>query len=351
MIIIQVILFNIISSQNSYLLFPIIKEKSSFTIKVIINNHSLHFLPIDQSKNIILISDSHISSNESLLIDDSFINVKQCSTPIIIDSLKTKNEIIYYSYNKEDFPNKALLGLSYSYSNLHMSLVHNFYSSNDISKRQYGFYFTDDSDSNGYIFLGNYPISANKVMKCKILSENYITWNCDLQYIKMKSKVQYTNSHYSYFNIKEEGILVPFSFYEHFELYLDVNYNDNCKNLVGDHRYSFRCKSSYINTLPTIEFSFDNTLITFEMISLFKCNNTLNKDFDCDSYIYYDGTVKDTFIFGYPFMKDYYTVFDYDNKEVTFYTNNSNDKREKVKTIYIINIIFLIISIIVKCYN
>ena len=349
-IILFIIIINLTFSQHSYLLFPIQNENSLIAIKIIINSNSLHLLPIDQSQNIILISDTNsqidLSSYEPISINDSFHNVKEITNPIIIDSFKTKNAITYYLYNNKD--SEDSLGLASSFLNTQMSLVHTLYSSNDISKRQYGFIFTDDY--NGYIFFGEYPIKSNKVSKCRIYSKNYITWNCDLQYIKMISKGIYKNSHYSYFNIKEEGILVPFSFYEHFELYLDVNFNDNCKNLVGDHRYSFRCKSTYLKTLPQIEFSFDGNSLYFDTLSLFKCNNKRKNNFDCDSYIYYDGTVKDTFIFGYAFMKEYITVFDYDGQTVSFYENNSKGKG-KIRKLYIINIIFLIISLMLKCYN
>ena len=353
LIIILFIMIHLIFSQHSYLLFPIQNENSLITIKVIINSNSLHFLLIDQSQNLFLISDANSqidsSSYEPISINDSFLNVKESTNLIVIDSFKTNNVITYYLYNSREI--KESLGLASSFLNTRMSLVHNLYSSNDISKRQYGFIFNDDKD--GYIFFGEYPIKSDKVIQCRIYSKNYITWNCDLQYIKMASKSIYKNSHYSYFDIKEEGILVPFSFYEHFELYLDVNFNDNCKNLVGDHRYSFRCKSTYIKTLPAIEFSFDGNSLYFDTLSLFKCNNTSKNNFDCDSYIYYDGTVKDTFIFGYAFIKQYITVFDYDGHTVSFYDNNfTNSKvKGKIKKFDLFNIIFLIISMMLKFYN
>ena len=53
--------------------------------------------------------------------------------------------------------------------------------------------------------------------------------------------------------------------------------------------------------------------------------------------VYYDGTVKDTFIFGYAFMKQYITVFDYDGHTVSFYDNNfTNSKvKGKIKKFYL----------------
>ena len=134
LIIILFIMIHLIFSQHSYLLFPIQNENSLITIKVIINSNSLHFLLIDQSQNLFLISDANSqidsSSYEPISINDSFLNVKESTNLIVIDSFKTNNVITYYLYNSREI--KESLGLASSFLNTRMSLVHNLYSSNDI---------------------------------------------------------------------------------------------------------------------------------------------------------------------------------------------------------------------------
>lgn len=109
LIIILFIMIHLIFSQHSYLLFPIQNENSLITIKVIINSNSLHFLLIDQSQNLFLISDANSqidsSSYEPISINDSFLNVKESTNLIVIDSFKTNNVITYYLETAEKLKN------------------------------------------------------------------------------------------------------------------------------------------------------------------------------------------------------------------------------------------------------
>ncbi len=253
-------------------------------------------------------------------------------------------------------------GFAYKFSDLKYSIIHFLYDKNLISKRAFGIIPNNNLKNNyGKFFFGGLPNQLiNNLFKsyCKITNK-YNFWSCEMSYVffgeiseKYENKF-YQNNDYSYFNSAEHRILVPIKFMEYLKENYFVEYlkNKSCEYILYGMNFRFECKCDIIKNFEKLTFIFDSFQFTFNYSQLFQ-------EYGggiCNSIIYSNHLRNNNFIFGTPFLKNFYSEFSYDDKIVYFYSNKKFESIEwdKIfpwrKTIryafYLIFILFTILSI------
>ena len=241
-------------------------------------------------------------------------------------------------------------GFCFKFTDFKYSIIHNLFYQNLISKKKFGIVpnniFNDNINNNfsnkniinnnnfGKFFFGGIPLNLTYNLyksSCKI-TEKYNFWSCELSYIfigeiseKYENKY-YKNNDYSYFNSAESRILVP----EKFMIYLKENYlkqyleNKTCNYILYGMNYRFECECNIIKNLDKLTFIFDSFqfIFNYSQLFIFYGNNI------CNSIIYSNHLRYNNFVFGVPFLKNFYTEFSYDDKIIFFYSNHKFESIE-----------------------
>lgn len=286
--------------------------------------------------------------------------VSQLNDIITLTKKNVENSIPkfnFYFVNKEiSGPNS--LSLSFKYKDNSFSIVHLLFESNLITKK--GFYF-----GGGDLIFGNPPtdskITSMHQATCKVNNnKEYFdksSWGCDINgiYLTNSTIKPYYNNVYAKFTGINNYIIIPESFMKYLNDTLFNDLKEFCKYQLLSWTYSYRCHSSVLkemqnNLVVVIDgvgfeidkydmFEFDGFYVNL----LFRVRNEINNK--CNEWD-----------IGTAFLSKYNEYFDYDNKSVTFYSNNpfiilelkGNSEYKDVKIcFYLFNINILIINIII----
>ena len=215
--------------------------------------------------------------------------------------------------------------ISFSYKplndNENYSLLHLLYNNKIIEKKQFS--FVQEKNSYFTIFLGGIILKEEEKysVKCKIIHNS---WGCNYSYLYIsnnKSKIYKSDQiKYIYFQATSNKISIPISLYDFFseELFPPYFQNDTCKEeIIGNFR-SINCKCEGITYLPNIvlviegkKFYLDKDMLFFNPIGLCVFVMKVNKDEEKENSI----------ILGTTFYDKYNTLFDYDNAEISFFSD------------------------------
>lgn len=222
------------------------------------------------------------------------------------------------------------IGLAYKFTDNKYSLIHQMKKNNLISNSSFGIIPPKAEEEIGTIFFGGIPseyFNGKKLTSCSVVG-SYANWACDLSYVffgeisYVYDNIYYSNRDYAYFQLAESRILAPEKFMEYlknniFNQYLNEQY---CSySLYGMNR-RFECICSVGSSLPDFNFIFDNHSYKFSGKELM----AIDHGDSCVFMIYSNHIRNNNWIFGTIFLSKYYSVFDYEEKQVNFYSNNEN---------------------------
>ena len=267
-------------------------------------------------------------------------------TDMIINKYKIKN-LSFYIPNGLTWVRESGLALGFHIKNESFSIVHNLFSNKKIEKLQFAFYNLFNKEK-GTLFIGGIPSDKHKELPYKGIAkvnETLPTWGFALKSIKYNNSVYQMNIpciiHSAIDDVFISNDIYQFMvnsvFKEEIEKHVCESnflwiYKQNylvCKSIVkGNNRIKFDFES----------FSFDlaindlfNTLHHSKFISNTKPNEFLN----------FSGA-----ILGIGFLNLFnYTLFDYENKQIEFYSDTTEIKVNYTNPTLSFYIILSIISI------
>ena len=218
-------------------------------------------------------------------------------------------------------PNSIDDGLSFAFKNdQESSLTHQFYNKNLIKKKAFAImpmkHLTDMSLS--VIYFGGIPNKEiNKFYSsshCK-QNEDEIAWSCMLNKIYFEKGAEYKmdSSEKVYFSPKRRDMIFPEKF---FDFFIDKIFGND----LSEHRCRFKephilnCDEKILEEKGKIYFVIGDFEILNNISNYFICLNSF-----CDGKI----TRGENFIFGITFLKNYASLFDYEEKKIFFFGNDS----------------------------
>lgn len=217
------------------------------------------------------------------------------------------------------------IGLSFKYHDESFSFVHQLYRNQLIDHLKFAFK-GDPEVKQGYIFFGGVPNNAHSVLPykghCSVLEEDH-PWECKL------TKIQVDKN-----SIELKGVLFFHTaiarIYFSKEIYNTIVYNyfndlimsKNCTDVVGGTNGNFlRCDSTILShSKSKVTLVFDHMKITFPLMDFFY----LESDYYISTFYSSPFEQYDDYdcIIGYRFINAFnYTVFDYEAKNVQFYSD------------------------------
>lgn len=281
------------------------------------------------------------SDSISLLSDKG----KNITTEVDINFISVEDNI------SESLAFEAVAAFAFHIDNEKYSITHMLYNKGLIGKRSFSFDMNNNDPC--LMYFGGVPEEKQKdkystLIKVQDYNEK---WNIKLNYFYFEkfSNVKYRNDYGGYFSTSTMKIFVPKSTYM-------VIYDRYIKRHIDSHECSIisrnqdiECSSKAVQDVGSIIFVLDN--IKFE-----KTGKELFR-FDGFHYLFLvsKNTKSDEWVFGIGFFIKYITTFNYDSKSIVFHSqtpfeefqlNNHNNNIlniKKVKTLFIVNIIILIV--------
>lgn len=289
---------------------------------------------------------------------DRFILVNKC----------TNHHIMNYPFylgieSKYTMVNLGSIGLAFKFNDTKYSSIHYLYNNKYISNLSFGLYPHDSS--NGILFFGGiheHLLQGMKTSFCTV-DDSKFNWNCRLSHIyigdislmKSSNAIDKVASFdgYSYFEASENHIYCP---KEYITFLIGTVFKNSfaqkqCRYESSSDQF-IECKCNIINSFPNVNFVFDGKAYTIKLEHLF-----LNRNYTdyCALEIIYSSWYKNQWVFGTPFLRNFVSVFDYNNQTVTFYSENdfiSFDyfnlflKKKLIKVLSLVNSSLLSLSLI-----
>lgn len=282
------------------------------------------------------------------------IKVQEVYTKIKLKSLFFPLTCYLIFKEEEELEQKKGIPFGYQIRDESFSPIFQLKKAKLINKMAFGLSFRDASHA--YMHFGGLPyhLIHNKYLaKCPI-NKRKPYWGCLMSKMYMTKQNGYLNNQFNFdinefvfFQTIHNDILAPMSFMEKLKVNYFNQYFDNGEcQYNNEYSYStFSCKclnnileGNLILVLNGINFS-------LPIKSFFHNYYSINHEERCTFII--KGHNKEQWEFGTIFLKRYTTLFDYENKEILFYSNtpfyNTNiyNDKSKMKLLIIIGIMLL----------
>ena len=248
------------------------------------------------------------------------------------------------------------------YENESFSIVHNLYNNRKISHLIYS--LGETNNTNGTLYLGGIPSIVNDYNKgsCKV-NESYISWGCHVEQVifsryNKKSHIEITehilnvNNTYGYFQASKKYIYAPKYVIDYlidkvFQSFISSSFCSYTEKGFFD--VSISCNCEVIYQMPNISFVIGGYKYHFDAFYLFQ----YYEDSLCDFLITSTKDRGNHWIFGYSFFNKFISVFDYEKKEISFYSKLPriiayNERYSYQKVYFIIINITLMLGIIIN---
>ena len=292
---------------------------------------------------------------------------------ILVDELINNNKNKYMNIIN------GVLSLGHEYDSKHQSLV---YEMSHVSNTFYNmFMFKFNENNEGELLIGDMTEDQkrkyNYIHKCRFIKSGnkneQIKWQCELTQIFLGSVEDYPTFRNSMMEqtgyiisrndknniaIVEEiatfetifnRIYVPEDVMDYLKEYYFKNVvNDEqlCKFFEKEDNIKVKCNIEEVSKLKRLNFVFDGkTDLSFPSQNLFECNF----NGDCTFLIEYNKKY-DNFIFGLPLFKMYNIIFDYNSRDLSFYSKENKYLVRMAKNVgtkmLVVFLIFLAIALI-----
>lgn len=297
-----------------------INENSHFIVSV---NTYLNFTHVKESDFKFTIPSQIIEQTKVSLFRD-YYGYSYCNDIKIKD--KIINKLYYLITSQEQTFNEDIgLSLSYKYNDEGYSLIHHLYYSKVIDHLQFAFEIKQKG-IDGFIYFGGIPNNTQLTLPyiglCEVDDNNYSSWGCSVHKITFKNNVYNIDKYV----LLHTGVNGYFLSNEIYNVFVNIFKEEIAKNDCREKKNSFNIKWIVCsNILPkkfkeNVTFEIGNFQMNISIRQLFECS------FDeCESKVYSKHYALDrtnnTYI-GIDFINLFnYSVFDYERKQVVFYTD------------------------------
>lgn len=334
--------------------------------------HVTSYFLIDLTKDYNVISSNHDENKcsntrvqfEFLRYNNTLFNGVICiSHPeISIRNHDLLNTLTLYLLTDERPPNgKFFMGFSAKVTDPNRSIVYMLYEKGTINHLSFAFLVSQPIQySDITMYFGGVPkeVLSNKIKgSCKV-NNSKLTWSCQLNNIIIGNVTNplhvISNNDYSYFNTIHQEIYTPEWFFNETieNLYLKEPISKGaCKIKIIEGITSYLCNYEVVNTLNDISFQFDDYVYNIDKHYLFDCRSYSNS---CMLLLQKRSNIKDYWVIGITFMKNFDMEFDYEDQEVRLYTSNNSKFNSSIiklpDTSHLNSILNInVISLIKKC--
>ena len=269
------------------------------------------------------------SSSHAMTIDDIVKDVTDIKETFTFgnENITIENFPIRYIEDYNDISTERL-SFGLSCEDPQFSLIHVLFERNLIEEKQFGFTEQDPQSGKGLMFFGKpLPTMINDKHKGTIkVNPNEEGWSSQLSSIEMSyqngTSITYTSKTTRViFDIDENTIYVPVSFMKYLketifrDLIADHYCTFNSRFDNKDEEYHIECLCTAMSYLPNFTFVFDSVGLSLNPTNLFE------EAFGCCYFLHESSPLyKDTWALQSPFVNQFTTVFDYDAKEISFYS-------------------------------
>lgn len=326
---------------------PLIKD-DSLTIKLTIGSHNRSiYLSINQSIDY-LWTISHFwkieeSSTAIPLFNTTIEHKSGDFCGITVEDrlyLKDSDQIVQLMFKFSDYIHinpisPGELGLPFKFNDERYSLVHTLKNKGLIGHLSYAIVLDDDEPESynrfnkdqGRIYFGGLPqiaINDRNAFSCKVNHLNNHTWGCLFKQMVIEDSKgnQYVSKQSlpSFFQLKEQFIHVPYDYYAYLKqaFFNEFLSNRSCLESTFGNSFYIYCKAHVIPLLSQLIIYFDDITFTLPFCSivhnfgLFKVIMIKNVNQQNSHWL-----------FGYSMIEQFHTLFDHENKVITFYEKNT----------------------------
>ena len=207
--------------------------------------------------------------------------------------------------------------LGFSVHNKSFSIIDYLYQKKYIERLAFGLQYNNDTQS-GAIHFGGIPDEAITPyqQRCKVI-EGYSSWGCNLTQVIFDNKV-FQNVNYSFFQSNQEFLYAPKEFMNYINSTVFTPYikNETCYIAsINEDIASFNCECESIKSFPSFHFIFGEIAFTLNSSQLFDFNTN-----ECVFIVQLNEINNTEWIFGVKFLNNYISLYDYENKDITFYS-------------------------------
>ena len=253
-------------------------------------------------------------------------------------NLRVTNQLIPLSFfvlDKPDVKYDDSISLSFLSYDDNFSLINTLYRKKIISYKRFS--FVKDNE-NIKLILGGIPseyMNTKYKGTCKVVNKKY--WGCNLTqvnlYVKYDNRTssgyfmnKKENDYYSLFQTNSKQISVPSRYYDFLhQSYMKQMINQEVCNLNPDKQYV--CKSSFVSNLSfSLELDFDGMSLQLDTKDLFEDNGVWS------SLIIKRNDNPNEWKIGTGVLHKLNILFDYDDKSISFYSNENTITDSKLKT-------------------
>lgn len=302
------------------------KESISNHVRILPNT-TLYFENLFQANSYTYIDDFIFGENENNDMNTYSFIVK---------------DLTFYVSRTPFMMNFIGLGFGMHFDNQNASIVHNLFNSNQIDKRCFAV-----KPSTKEILLGDvYSTEAslisqmNYASSCSSSYANSASWNCLLKDIYINNKHQSYINNVVYFNTNQYWFFLSKELFTIIESYIreikeqHKNYEYVLKK--DEYRSYIQLSKELIQFLQPIQLKFNNMQIQINFTQMFECPKHMQL---CESLFASDGNEPKRIEFGKNFITMFnLTVFNYDTKSLTFYSDNIqiiNNNNDGINVLYI----------------
>ena len=269
---------------------------------------------------------------------------------------------------------KGVLSLGHEYDSKHQSLVYEMSHVSNTFYNMFMFKFDENNNNNGELLIGDMTENQKRqysyINKCRFIQKGdqneQIKWRCELTQIFLGSVEDYptfrnnmmeqtgyiiSRNDKNNIAIVEEiatfetifnKIYVPKDVMDYLKQYYFINIVNEenlCEFNENEEYITVECTIDEVSKLKRLNFVFDGkTDLSFPSQNLFECNFNEKCKFLIEYNIKYD-----KFIFGLPVFKMYNIIFDYNSRDLSFY---SKDNKYLVKMAKNVGTKFIVIFLI-----
>ena len=284
-----------------------------------------------------MLRQSDIKENNTIYLHTKY-NTFRYQSDIMLDTIEVYNYSIYYTYGYGVVDYDYGLGFGYHIKENSFSFVHTLYNNNQISKLQFAFY-NIVKELNHTLYLGGIPNNEHKKLPYKA----NIKINEELPTLGFKlNKVKFDNETFE-MNISAIICSVIDEFFINDELMTILSKKiideEHCQHNTISLIDNIICMNEASVLNSNVSFYFEDVIISFKVKNFFSRYNETHMTSTNqihNQYYLYNYT---EMILGAFFINQFnYTIFDYEDKSVSFYSDCIDIQSKKKYKILIIEI-------------
>lgn len=319
--------------------------------------HFFYRINLQSSDFFVLLEENYFEKHSaSFTISEckKIIKVQEVYTKIKLKSLSFPLTCYLVFNDEEVLEQKKGIPFGYQIRDESFSPIFQLKKAKLIDKMAFGLSFADAFHA--YMHFGGFPsylTQSQYSAKCPI-NNKMPYWGCPMSKMYMSNQDGSINRDFNFdvnefvfFQTTHDNILAPISFMEklkvnYFNQFLD---SGECQYNNDANYFTFSCKCHELFLEENINFIFNGISFSLPIKSFFHNIYGKKREEYCDFLI--KGHNRDQWEFGTVFLKRYTTLFDYENKEILFYSytpfhiDKTYDDKSKMKLFIMVGIMIL----------